>query len=185
MKTRKNITKLSIIIFIIAIILIAVLAVKTLNQNNTIYKQEESKQEQLTQTTGDNSYMTVAEHLAETSASGSMTMTLLWENSSPTTKMVKDTTITLSSDDYNLLLVQSKFLNNQTDAPLTTIIIKGASGRIMGIGYPSTGAASVYRGLTYVNNTTYTTGTAEASLNGAQPTTNNAYLIPYRIYGIK
>ena len=162
---KKVIIKIVIIILLLGIII--TLTIVNQNNKNTKISKQETNEEQLTET------------------DEPITLTLLWENASPSSNMAADTTITLSSDDYVLLLVQAKVLNtHDTNSQVTATVKKGESVRLMGFGY-TTGAASAYRGLGYVNDTTYNAGKGWLSLNGATPVTNNAYIVPTKIYGIK
>ena len=105
---------------------------------------------------------------------GGVGLKLLWENSDPTSEFVSGS-VQMSSNDYDLPIVLSRYSKNQSYLVPANI---GNNGYINFSDYSSE-AKSVYR--TYsINGLTATFGTA--NYNG---TNNNAYMIPYRIYGIK
>lgn len=97
-------------------------------------------------------------------------MTKLWENPDPTAEFAAQT-ITLSSSDYDLLLVIAKYINNSTRV-ISPVL--GLNGYLYFATEISSGAVNYYRGFdSSGNNVTFTNAN------------DNTRLIPYQIYGIK
>ena len=116
------------------------------------------------------------------SVSGSIPVELiktLWTNPNPSEAFAAQT-ITLNSDDYDFLLVETKYAYNSSYRVGTLILTKGSSG-LIGFGDVFGGISkNVYRTLTRSSNTSYSFTDAHV-----ESTVNNNYLIPLAIYGIK
>lgn len=106
-------------------------------------------------------------------------MTKLWENPSPTTEFASQD-ITLSSDDYDFLLILSRYKNNSPRIADSIILPKGSNVFTSFADTVGTTAANIYRSITRVSDTSYTI--SDAYLNGA---VSNVMLIPVTIYGLK
>lgn len=106
-------------------------------------------------------------------------MSLLWENPSVGTDLTGET-LSLNSDDYELLLVIAQWSTTDTGSILGGGV-KGSSIIISTNSIAGTSAAIIRRVLTYVSDTEYVVGDIIT-------TNSSAYakgLQPYRIYGIK
>jgi len=112
--------------------------------------------------------------------------TILWTNSSPTSSMSAGTTITLSSDDYDMLEIFYKVAAD-VDGVLSYKIFKGNNTRLTfgSIGVNAYGYNSM-RELTYTSDTSYTAGTAYFQrTNTSNASTDNGRLIPIYVIGYK
>lgn len=105
--------------------------------------------------------------------------TALWTNENPTSGMAGDTTITLSSSDYDLLLMIPKVTSESSNIGSPVIIPKGMSG----YGQIANGSAIVGRVLTRVSDTEYTAGAPYAVVGSTAQ--GNIENVPLIIYGIK
>ena len=105
-------------------------------------------------------------------------LTKLWENQNPTQAFAEQN-VALSSSDYDFLLFD--FSSN------SLILSKGSSGSISDCLPASshTNLRSRRRGVTYVNDTSYTIKDCEAQQQGSSQTITNDYFIPRAIYGLK
>lgn len=112
-------------------------------------------------------------------------VSLLFSNPDTTVNWGTDP-ITLSSDDYDLLLFT--FRSTTTSGYcLSQIAIKGSDVEVTRL-YPGGGnPLNLYgRRLTYASDTSYSVGAATAqALGSAGGMTSNNHLIPYKVYGIK
>ena len=107
-------------------------------------------------------------------------LNLLWENPDPTSAFAAQN-ITLASSDYDyLLMIANVDVNNPNQ--LSAIVSKGYGTYISLADINASGAINKYRGLYYVNDTTYS---AANGYTGNSSTTNNSIIIPKAIYGIK
>lgn len=108
---------------------------------------------------------------------GNVRMTKLWENPSPTVDFAAQD-ITLSSSDYDLLLVQARYSTSYEGLCPSAI---GMQGYIVFPEY-SSGVKSRYRRYTANANDKTELGFTDAKDNGV---TANNLLIPTAVYGIK
>lgn len=112
-------------------------------------------------------------------------MDLLWENASPTSDFASQT-LSLDLSEYSLFLLVSKTYktNANNEANVTSMFIKGIQS------FAISGAGQSISSGTYLLETRRGATFNDAGVafeNAMQPTTtnNNAYMIPYQIYGIK
>lgn len=111
-------------------------------------------------------------------------LTALWTNNTPSAGMAANTTITLSSSDYDLLLVE--FIPNTAGSQLTTkIIIKGHNGSLEAALATGGGTQANCRELTYVSDTEYTAGAGSNSTGAGAAAVATGSAVPTAIYGIK
>ena len=106
---------------------------------------------------------------------------ILWQNATPTNEFAGNTTITLSSGDYDYLIWLYCYNNSSAnvDVEKSTICLKGKSAMMNIIGY-STGQLGRRR-ADYVDSTHYTiTGAYYGDIAN-----NNAYCIPLACIGCK
>lgn len=109
---------------------------------------------------------------------GNVRMTKLWENSSPTSDMASGS-ITLSSGDYTMLLIEFMFYKGQQRS--SVIVNKGESALLC---HASTNNG--YRMIGYTDDTHLSVGGGfQVNTYGSTATANNGYEVPLRIYGIK
>lgn len=121
---------------------------------------------------------TVANLVAE---AGYTKMELLWENASPTSEFGEQTVSISNLQDYDLIMIRSKFSS-------------GAYESIVGFYKTATGSTGTIAGTNNVigarditindNSISFKVGTERATYNGGQSTNNNI-CIPVEIYGIK
>lgn len=104
--------------------------------------------------------------------------TILWENPNPTAEMSANTEITLSSNDYDMLLVVFSPNINVTKAYDSVTVPKGANIRLCSTDSSASGLSA--RNLTYVSDTTFTAGSGY--LSGAVQERRNVplYIIGYK-----
>ena len=160
MKNKKVSIK-TILIVLVIFISIALILIKFNNKNSNIEKQETSK-EQLTQTTGSNSYVTMADHLSEVDAK----QNIIYIGNGFVKKQAKINVLdtTLTGDNYNT----TSYINCQTEnaesfiAPKTGVIY--VLGEIHNSNSNNSGKV-----LIYLNGTEIYTKTSK--------TTGNSYLI--------
>ena len=112
-------------------------------------------------------------------------MTLLWENPNTTTSFASQT-ITLNSADYDFLLWTFNYAKAGTQGVASALIVPKGSNVWASDTYnaSSAGVFGYHRGATYVSNTSYSVDSAYMAY-GTTTTTNNDYLIPLAVYGIK
>lgn len=110
------------------------------------------------------------------------TFTKLWEN--PSNSITSGTTITLSSADYDLLLIES-YLSDVNTAEISQIVTKGNSVDINYAAASANGAGARTRMLNYVSDTSYTVGSGQLANGTTAATTSDEICIPKVIYGIK
>ena len=116
-------------------------------------------------------------------------MTKLWENENPSTTFAGQD-ITLSSDDYDFLLVFYSYFTTVSRI-FSRIIPKDTTTSILDLTLHanSTTQMNVSRNFTKNSDTSYTFGSAESQnvANGGtvSTTTNNDFVIPVAIYGFK
>ena len=102
---------------------------------------------------------------------------ILWTNPNPTTAITSDITITLSSDDYDMIEIH--FRQNAADERgYAQRVRKGISARIFAPVVVSGGVAIQYRNINRNSDTSYTIATI--STGGY-----NDYIIPTHIVGYK
>jgi len=111
-------------------------------------------------------------------------MTLLWENPN-TTQSFASQTITLNSADYDFLLIICNLATSGSDIASSLIIQKG-SNAYASMGQTTGGGAQVLkRQFTRVSDTSYTVGDATYAKGTTSQATDNGFVIPIAIYGIK
>ena len=115
---------------------------------------------------------------------GGMGMKLLWENSDPTQSFAAQN-ITLSSDDYDMLMVVG-YITNGYHYSISSIGVKGdAAIRLCNAGAGTDGATNFTRDFIRVDNTHYSVSDGKSAIGSSAAVTDNTVAIPYRIYGIK
>lgn len=77
---------------------------------------------------------------------------ILWTNSDPTQAISQTTNISLSSNDYDILEVIYAQSTINTDLMYSTKFLKGGSTRMR---ISSTDGSNMYRGITYLTDTSY------------------------------
>lgn len=108
----------------------------------------------------------------------SLNWKLLWENLSPNAAFVAQT-ITLSSDDYDALLIFYKYSYNANRC-MSDMILKGFEGFLNISTYQGGQIHSFYRSIKFVNDISLVIENASDSGSA-----NNNNVIPLKIYGIK
>lgn len=109
---------------------------------------------------------------------GNAIITKLWENSSPTSDMASGS-ITLSSGDYTMLLIEFAFYKGQQKS--SVIVNKGESAILS---HATT--LNGYRTVNYTDDTHLSvSGGYKVNTYGSTATADNGYDVPIRIYGIK
>ena len=109
---------------------------------------------------------------------GNVRMSKLWENSSPASDMASGS-ITLSSGDYTMLLIEFMFYKGQQRS--SVIVNKGENALLC---HASTNNG--YRMIGYTDDTHLSVGGGfQVNTYGSTATANNGYEVPLRIYGIK
>ena len=105
---------------------------------------------------------------------------VLWENESPSSEMGADTTINLSSSDYDELVWYFIYSNATSNLKNQQSLScqKGNSVTLFSIGY-STGV-SVRRTIDYVSDTQYKT---KAAIRNTEE--SNTYCLPVAVVGVK
>ena len=101
--------------------------------------------------------------------------TILWENLDPSVTFGEQS-VTLSSDNYDILLILFRRTASQNILTPPIFMLKGMGGLPMGV---SPSGIIMRRGITYVNGTTLQFGTGTEGVD----TTNNDLLIPMYIIG--
>lgn len=109
---------------------------------------------------------------------GNMRMTKLWENPNPSAKF-DEQTITLSSADYDLLLIMFT-ASTGTTRKCSEITLRGFGATLSVAEFTSNSASNRVRYFVYSSTTVYNVG--GGSVNGVS---DNTVIIPYRVYGIK
>ena len=109
---------------------------------------------------------------------GNVRMTKLWENPSPTSDFAAQD-ITLSSDNYAMLLIEFMFYKGQERS--SVIVNKGENAILC---HAST--KNGYRMIHYTDDThLHVGGGSTVDTYGSTATGNNGFEVPLRIYGIK
>lgn len=108
--------------------------------------------------------------------------TLLWTNPSPTSATNNDT-ITLSSDDYDMLEIIYS-MTNDTDMLMSSKTLKGCDCVLNGGVYGGNGKAVYFRTISRTDDTHYNTNECNG-VGKSSDFTQNAYLIPRYIIGYK
>lgn len=111
---------------------------------------------------------------------------LLWENASPTSNFAAQA-IKLNLADYDFVEVvclAGKSLDNSTYTEKTVIGMKGVHRTDINTNNTATTGIALRNYTTDVNGITFNDVTYKSGATGS-PSTNNNYLTPYRIYGIK
>ncbi len=112
-----------------------------------------------------------------------VSMTKLWENSDLTQDFASGT-ITLSSGDYDLLLCIA--LAEKGTANEISVIVQ--AGKAVYLNFGHTGSdhiAMCERILAYTDSTHLSAGNCTRAYGDASPATNNSFILPAVIYGIK
>lgn len=81
-----------------------------------------------------------------------LTGKILWTNPDPTQAISQETNISLSSNDYDILEVIYIQSTSNTDLMYSTKFLKGGSTRMR---ISSTDGSNMYRGITYLTDTSY------------------------------
>ena len=118
-------------------------------------------------------------------------LTKLWENSTPNNSFNAQT-ITLSSDDYDYLVIFFK-LHNGDNSLMSTMSLKGFGFTLNGGGNAHVSGSSSYVGSTYIrkctrdSDTTYNVPVASVYVgnSGTPGASGESYLIPIYVYGGK
>lgn len=105
------------------------------------------------------------------------TAQILWTNPDPTASISTDTTITLSSDDYDVLECFFITANDNFDVD-SCRTLKGYNFNLSSTGYQGMG---LRRRISYNSDTSYTI----SPYNGEPTTDQNRYVIPQMIIGYK
>lgn len=109
-----------------------------------------------------------------------VTITKLWENASPSSAFVAQTLTIANLSSYQSYMILYRF-HTTLDMNLTESAEVGA-GTIMNM----CDAGSIYRrNVTYQANGLTISGISGTRVSGAADITDNKYLIPAKIYGIK
>ena len=110
-------------------------------------------------------------------------LTKLWENPNPTSSFASQN-ITLSSDDYDMLLLvyRRSYVDSYSSC---SIALKGNSLFMDQANASSVGANALSRTCAYLSSTSYSFSDAVAASGTTAFTVNNDLLIPVAIYGIK
>lgn len=119
---------------------------------------------------------------------GNLGLTKLWSNSNPNS-LFSEQNVTLSSNDYDFLIVEFAKVNSEPNKRFTKIVFKGYS-TVLQISLfwsiSNTDTVSLWiRNFEYVNDTTYTIGACKRCYNNTSSTTNNSSIIPTTIYAGK
>lgn len=114
---------------------------------------------------------------------GSLKPNLLWENPSPDAAFASQT-ITLSSSDYDALLIFYRYGSNNIKRCMNTIMLKGYDGFLDVAQFQSGTISNVFRTITRNDDTSFTLGDTSLVI-GSSVTTNNNLIVPLKIYGIK
>lgn len=104
---------------------------------------------------------------------------VLWQNEDPTQLMATTKTITLSSDDYDIIECYYKASNDGNDME-STKIIKGMNFNLSATGYQGAG---LRRRITYNSDTSYTIGLYNGETLSDSGT--GKYIIPVCLIGYK
>ena len=108
----------------------------------------------------------------------------LWTNPSPTANFVAQT-VTLSSDDYDLLLFIHR-ANTANNAPCNSLVIpKGQNGNFVTCGTSASGVIANDRRINYTDDTHIAYADNYYCLSHNAASVSNQRNIPYKIYGIK
>lgn len=117
---------------------------------------------------------------------GQMRTKILWTNPNPTSSFASQT-ITISSNDYDyLVLIPTHNISNQIKAP-ACIMPKGTGGRIVSADASS---SSTYipmvmaRDVTRVSDTQFTISNCRYNYGSTYTETRNDLLVPYQIIGL-
>lgn len=111
-------------------------------------------------------------------------LTELWSNPNPTADFTSQN-ITLSSSDYDFLLILANYVKSGTNYIPPIICPKGDSFMLTTAIAVSGGARSFYRSGNRTSDTTYVVGNCDYATGVTAASTANNYLIPMVIYGIK
>ena len=110
-------------------------------------------------------------------------MTKLWENPDPTSTFASQN-ITLSSDDYDMLLLVYN-ISTSNYAQKSCICEKGKNIILDLASHSSNGATSCRRDITFISATVLAVGANYRSVGASTSTTENQMVIPVTVYGIK
>lgn len=140
---------------------------------------------------GDLSNLETADVTNIVNSINSLTSKILWTNPNPTSRTFAAQTITLSSDDYDVLEVfyNSPVMNTiYTDTLLSTKFIKGYSGVLNFAGNGSSGGTqynmNFYRQVNRNSDTSFSI-TSCVYYWGSSSASNDAFLMPQYIIGYK
>lgn len=115
---------------------------------------------------------------------GNVRMIKLWENTSPTSEMESGAAISLSSSDYDYLMVVYRY--SKSVATSKSVIVPKGSRIYLDFTTTSFNGCEIYRrNLNYSSDTSYTAENAYEAQGATATTTNNDYIIPTVIYCIK
>lgn len=114
---------------------------------------------------------------------GNVRLTSLWTNADPSQAFTAGD-ITLSSSDYNMLLVLYNYATS--GGAMSLVAPKGSSIKLLsGTGGSSSGAMTATRDITYSTETLLVASDGVMAVGNTAGATNNNYSIPTAIYGIK
>jgi len=108
----------------------------------------------------------------------------LWTNNNYSSAFTSSNVI-LNSDDYDFLYFDCLFANTNYRRTLSIIIPKGQNGQIPVSTSTGNGIGVFWRNITRVSDTEYVISDCSLKDISTSTTTNNALLIPYKIYGFK
>ena len=113
-------------------------------------------------------------------------LTKLWENPNPTEAFAGDTAITLSSDDYDFLLIVCSY-DTADSVRAARLMQKGKTTTVDYGNGGSTGSRVFYRPFRTVTGTNLQimAGKGYDATAGSSEIVNNSYMIPQIIYGLK
>ena len=106
-------------------------------------------------------------------------MQTLWENANPTQAISQTVNVTLLSNDYDILEIFYIQGTNDQDLMYSIKILKGKSTRMR---ISTTDGANIYRGMTYLSNTSYR---IDLPYSDASLPNINSLVIPVKIIGYK
>ena len=111
---------------------------------------------------------------------------LLWENASPTSEFATQTVELDTYDDYTTFIIFVR-CHNAADVMLTPVLAtKECDGERLTVNYVSADPQRFYKRYITLNDGSILFGVSEYNTAGSGAvTTDNKYLLPYRILGIK
>lgn len=104
---------------------------------------------------------------------------ILWTNPNPTQEISETTNISLASSDYDMIEIYYVQETNKQDLMYSIKILKGKSTRMR---ISTTDGANIYRGMTYLSNTSYR---IDLPYSDVSLPNINSLVIPVYIIGYK